>query len=72
MLATRQHIAEAHVAAQASVESVCGVSWLSSLSVLATREHHAEAHFAAQASVESVCCVSLFSMLSVLATPSLL
>ena len=49
VLATRQHIPEAQFAAQASVESVLGVSWLSNLSVLATREHHAEAHFAAQA-----------------------
>ena len=54
VLATRQQIAEAHFAVQASVESVCGVSWLSSLSVLATREHHAEAHFTGQASVENV------------------
>ena len=70
--ATRQHIAEAHFAAQASVDSALGVSWLSNWSVLATREHHAEAHFAAQASVESASGVSLFSMLSVVATPSLL
>ena len=72
MLGTRRQIVEAHFAAQASVESVLGVSWLSNLSVLATRQHRAEAHFAAQASVESVFGVSVFSMLSVLATLSLL
>ena len=72
MLATRQHIAGAHFAAQALVESVLGISWLSNLSVLATRDPHAEAQFAAQASFESVSGVSWFSMLSVLATPNLL
>ena len=54
VLATRRQIADAHFAAQTSVGSVFGDSWLSSLSVLATRQHHAEAHFDAQASVESV------------------
>ena len=72
MLATRRQIAEAHFAAQASIESFLCVSWLSNLSVLATRQQRAEAHFAAQASVERVYGVSLFSMLSVLATLSLL
>ena len=72
MLATRRQIAEAHFGAQASVGSVFGDSWLSSLSVLATRQHHAEAHFAAQASAESVSGVSWCSMLSVLATLNLL
>ena len=36
VLATRQHHAEAHFAAPASVESVSGVSLFSMLSVLAT------------------------------------
>ena len=63
---------DANVAAQASVENVFGVSWLSKLSVLATRQHRAEAHFAEQASVESISGVSWLSMLSVLATLSLL
>ena len=66
VLATCQHHAEAHFAAQASIESVSGVSRLSVLSVPVTRQHHAEAHFGAQASVENVA-GSWFSMLSVLA-----